>query len=129
HIAQALPIDAMKAKGVIRIPQNRDRFASVDAAKQPVEKKNSLRCVPFFGQYENLLLFLESGNEKILEQIWWQGGRVIWNLSFFTVVDPDRMILTDPLAPAVEMHASAYFVTGQVGIAHEPEMCFDSRVD
>ena len=76
-----------------------------------------------------MLLFLESRKQKVLEQIWRQGCGVIGSLAFLTVVDPDRMILADPLAPAMEVHSSANLVAGQVGIAHKPEMCFDSRVD
>ncbi|MCI0452893.1 MAG: TolC family protein, partial [Candidatus Latescibacteria bacterium] len=42
EVAQALPIDAMKAKCVIRIPQNSDRFPPVDSPEQPVKMKNRL---------------------------------------------------------------------------------------
>jgi hypothetical protein len=49
-------------------------------------------------------------------------GGIVQALTLFTVVDPSRIIVADPLTPAMQLELVMDFMAGEMRMAHKPQM-------
>src|SRR2546427_4431342 len=127
-LGQATPINAVKAEGVVRIPEDGDLRPDTSLAEQPVEVEYGVDRVPFFSQDHCPTATLEMGQEHLLEEKRRQRSCIIVILGFFTIIDAGRMIAADPLTPTVQLELLADFIAWQVRITDKPQMRLEAAL-
>ena len=68
--------------------------------------------VPLFGQDDGLSTLVQVGEEDLTQQKRRQRSGIVGLLALLAVIDPGRMVLANPLAPAMEMALPAGYVAG-----------------
>jgi len=80
--------------------------------------------MPFLSQDDGAISLLQMRQEHLLTKKWREGGGIVKTLAFFTLVYTARIILTDPLTPAMELQSAMGLMARQLRIANKPEMSF-----
>jgi hypothetical protein len=78
--------------------------------------------VPFLSQDNGAISLLQMRQEYLLTKKWREGGGIVNTLTFLALVYTARMILTDPLTPAMELQPATGLMARQLRIANKPEM-------
>lgn len=129
-LGQPPPVDALEGEGIIRIPgegiiripEDLDLVAYPRHAQQPIQMEHSIDCVPFLSQDDGAISLLKMRQEHLLTKKWREGGGIVNTLAFFTLVYTARMILADPLTPAMELQPAISLMARQLRIAKKPQM-------
>ena len=124
HEIQAFPIHPMESHCVIRVPEQDGLLPQSSRVEQVAEPAERLGCVPLLGQHDQAPTL---GNSRLGNLLDDKGGRrrgEIPPLALFTIVHTQRVVMADPLAPAVQQQPSVHLLLDpwQVRVPYKEEV-------
>src|SRR5438309_6040642 len=115
---------------IVRVPQQQAAVAEPGEVERVRDQRHGVRDVPLLAQHHHRVAAVDGRPDEVLDQRVRQAAVEIRHLVVFAVVDPDRVVAADPLAPAVqpELAVERALVRREGGITNEEQVRLEATL-